>query len=63
MPRLTTNFINTKVDKPEKGKTLFYRDSELTDATFRLWVVASLSGPTRERRRDSYTSPQESTLL
>lgn len=30
MPRLTTNFINTKVEMPEPGKTLFYRDSELT---------------------------------
>ena len=30
MPRLTANFINTKVEMPEPGKTLFYRDSELT---------------------------------
>lgn len=30
MPRLTTNFINKKVQRPEKGKRLFYRDSELT---------------------------------
>lgn len=30
MPRLTTNFINTKIEKPETGKTVFYRDSELT---------------------------------
>ena len=29
MPKLTANFINTKVQPPTKGKDIFYRDSEL----------------------------------
>lgn len=29
MPKLTLNFITTKVIQPDNGKVLFYRDDEL----------------------------------
>jgi len=29
MPRLTTNYIETKIERPNKGKVNYYRDSEL----------------------------------